>query len=61
MRNGIVHHKSDRKLCVIPTADRNIKYKIEIDTHDDCQYAHDEVLYTHRIRKELSIMQSSDA
>ncbi len=23
MRNGIVHHKSDRKLCVIPTADRN--------------------------------------
>ncbi len=22
-RNGIVHHKSDRKLCVIPTADRN--------------------------------------
>ncbi len=21
--NGIVHHKSDRKLCVIPTADRN--------------------------------------
>ncbi len=23
MRNGIVHHKSDRKSCVIPTADRN--------------------------------------
>ncbi len=23
MRNGIVHHKSDRKLCVIPTAGRN--------------------------------------
>ncbi len=25
MRNGIVHHKSDRKSCVIPTADRNSK------------------------------------
>ncbi len=24
IRNGIVHHKSDRKLCVIPTADRNM-------------------------------------
>ncbi len=24
MRNGIVHHKSDRKSCVKPTADRNI-------------------------------------
>ncbi len=23
MRNGIVHHKSDRKSCVIPTSDRN--------------------------------------
>ncbi len=23
MRSGIVHHKSDRKSCVIPTADRN--------------------------------------
>ncbi len=23
MRSGIVHHKSDRKPCVIPTADRN--------------------------------------
>ncbi len=23
MRNGIVHHKSDRKSCVLPTADRN--------------------------------------
>ncbi len=23
LRIGIVHHKSDRKLCVIPTADRN--------------------------------------
>ena len=23
MRNGIVHHKSDCKSCVIPTADRN--------------------------------------
>ncbi len=23
IRNGIVHHKSDHKLCVIPTADRN--------------------------------------
>ncbi len=22
-RNGIVHHKSDRKSCVKPTADRN--------------------------------------
>ncbi len=22
MRNGIVHHKSDRKSCVLPTADR---------------------------------------
>ncbi len=22
----IVHHKSDRKLCVIPTADRNTSY-----------------------------------
>ncbi len=28
MRNGIVHHKSDRKLCVIPTADRNTACKI---------------------------------
>ncbi len=23
MWNGIVHHKSDRKTCVLPTADRN--------------------------------------
>ncbi len=23
MRSGIVHHKSDRKSCVLPTADRN--------------------------------------
>ncbi len=23
MRSGIVHHKSDRKSCVIPKADRN--------------------------------------
>ncbi len=28
MRNGIVHHKSDRKSCVIPTADRNIGHVI---------------------------------
>ncbi len=26
MRSGIVHHKSDRKSCVIPTADRNKTY-----------------------------------
>ncbi len=25
MRSGIVHHKSDRKSCVLPTADRNNK------------------------------------
>ncbi len=25
MRSGIVHHKSDRKSCVLPTADRNTK------------------------------------
>ncbi len=24
MWSGIVHHKSDRKSCVLPTADRNI-------------------------------------
>ncbi len=23
MRSGTVHHKSDRKSCVLPTADRN--------------------------------------
>ena len=26
MRSGIVHHKSDRKSCVLPTADRNSEY-----------------------------------
>ncbi len=31
MRSGIFHHKSDRKSCVKPTADRN-KRPIEIDT-----------------------------
>ncbi len=29
MRNGIVHHKYDRKSCVIPTADRNNKLLYE--------------------------------
>ncbi len=28
MRSGIVHHKSDRKLCVIPTADRNTPHMV---------------------------------
>ncbi len=31
MRSGIVHHKSDRKPCVIPTADRNKLHFPEIN------------------------------
>ncbi len=30
MWNGIVHHKSDRKTCVLPTADRNTCYNYGI-------------------------------
>ncbi len=29
MRSGIVHHKSDRKSCVLPTADRNSHGDVE--------------------------------
>ncbi len=31
MRSGIAHHKSDRKLCVIPTADRNTSFMSKAD------------------------------
>ncbi len=27
MQSGIVHHKSDRKSCVLPTADRNTMHE----------------------------------
>ncbi len=30
MRSGIVHHKSDCKSCVLPTADRNILLQLQI-------------------------------
>ncbi len=39
MRNGIVHHKSDRKSCVIPTADRNKKdqqNEVKLDPFVSC-------------------------
>ena len=42
MRSGIVHHKSDRKPCVIPTADRNTavsRYSIEQPPYSRVQTA----------------------
>ena len=37
MRSSIVHHKSDRKPCVIPTADRNNYHVLDsaLDVLDD--------------------------
>ncbi len=36
MRSGIVHHKSDRKSCVIPTADRNTFHFLPTGLHGLC-------------------------
>ncbi len=35
MRSGIVHHKSDRKSCVIPTADRNNELFIVLSPEEE--------------------------
>ena len=35
MRSGIVHHKFDRKSCVLPTADRNTFFSMVLNTREN--------------------------
>ncbi len=55
MRSGIVHHKSDRKPGVIPTADRNTMHDEKEPTH--CQQT-DRWMWTIKLQQYVNVMQN---
>ncbi len=57
MGSGIVHHKSDRKPCVIPTADRNstvYKYSLQKINVDFSSFLGVRIILTFQFEQAIS-------